>query len=173
MKDKHRYPAAYGRVAAVVLILAMSAPATTAGDDSCAFDQDAQKQYFLDLVRAHPEYRYDGDRTISTRTAYGPVTYSRGGCEHFGSRLIWQAPAGTAFGSIDPIVEPAVALATQFWTDMVTGEDIRRLIAGHRYQHIREPQSDTFMFDDMIDFNITLVHRLENGRRVVELSYSF
>ena len=134
-------------------------------DEQCIFDQDEQKQAYLEL-----EKQYEGSEYVEEKYALlipwkgDLISLKRGGCVHFGVSIELQSIKTDQFEDVEVFFSKILELVTEFGQGLIDTEKLERTIQDENW-HENRLGSDIHYFlayPDVSAFEIFRRHDQEN-----------
>jgi len=134
-------------------------------DEQCIFDQDEQKQAYLEL-----EKKYEGSEYVEEKYALlipwkgDLITLKRGGCVHFGVSIELQSIKTDQFEDVEVFFSKILELVTEFDQGLIDREKLERSIQDENW-HENRLGSDihySLAYPDVSAFEIFRRHDQEN-----------
>ena len=107
-------------------------------DEQCIFDQDEQKQAYLEL-----EKQYEGSEYVEEKYALlipwkgDLITLKRGGCVHFGVSIELQSIKTDQFEDVEVFFSKILELVTEFGQGLIDTEKLERTIQDEKWHENR------------------------------------
>lgn len=134
----------------VIWMLLVSLPLLA--EEECIFDQEAQKEAYVELQKKYPGSRYIEEeyKLIIPKDAH-QITLKRGGCVHFGITIELRIARTEDYENEDIFFSKVLELVTEYGQELIDPKALERTIKEKKWQEIKgEEGTYYFLYSEAV-----------------------